>query len=443
MLWIVALLTFAEPPVAPGSLTLPQALALADQGHIDERLAELGLAQAGQDKRLSYQYVLPRLDLIGQVSRQYSAPQTAISVFPSLNAAGAIAFQSSRVELPGYDQPNYNLGLRLTQPLFDGGRWWNAIARGDSDYAAAEEQRREARLQMRGTVAHLFYELVRAQRSLAILQVNVQRSDEQLARAQALFEAARGPKSDVFAARANLANDQIAVTQQQQRVELARVSLNLAIGLDSGALTAAEPPALTVSPAVVVAAEVESQAVEQRPLLAALRRQVESADTQAKVVRADYFPVLNAQGTYLRSSPDVGLVFGNPGRQYVATATLNLSWNLFAGQVTSVAVEKAHIAVSQAQAQLLKNERLVREQAARAATSLERGRETLGLATVAHAAAAEGLELARERFNAGAASNLEVRDAQLKLTSAELNLVSTRIDVQLAAIDIEAAIGRL
>jgi len=50
---------------------------------------------------------------------------------------------------------------------------------------------------------------------------------------------------------------------------------------------------------------------------------------------------------------------------------------------------------------------------------------------------------AQERFDNGAASNIEVRDAQLKLTSAELTLVSTRIDVQLAALDLQAAIGKL
>ncbi|HXN41868.1 MAG TPA: TolC family protein, partial [Myxococcaceae bacterium] len=47
-------------------------------------------------------------------------------------------------------------------------------------------------------------------------------------------------------------------------------------------------------------------------------------------------------------------------------------------------------------------------------------------------AAADGLVLAQERFNAGLANTLEVRDAQLKLTQADLSLLQSRIDLEVA-----------
>ena len=56
-------------------------------------------------------------------------------------------------------------------------------------------------------------------------------------------------------------------------------------------------------------------------------------------------------------------------------------------------------------------------------------------------AAEQGLSLARQRLEAGLASQLEVRDATLKLTQAELSLVQARIDHAVAAADLNRAVG--
>lgn len=427
----------------PAALSLQQVLALADENHVDEKLAELNLAQATQDRRAAYQYLLPRLDFVAQATQQYIAPQTSITTVPRFDAAGNVRFETQRADLPGYHRPDYSAGLRLTQPIFDGGRFWNAIAKGNRDLAAATAQRAEARLQVRLTVAHLFFELVRAERSLAILEVNVQRSTEQVSRAEALFEAGRGQRSDVFSARVNLANDQIAVTQARQRVDATRAALNLTIGRPADAPLSPQSADLDFAHARVTPAAVEEAAIRERPGLAALRQTLASSQYAARLARADFFPTLSLHGSYSRTSPDVELVVGNLKRQYVATGTLNLSWNLFSGGVTDVAAEKADIAIGQARVQLEKGERAVREEAHRAALNLSANLDVLGLAEQVQSTAAEALRLAEERFRAGAASNLEVRDAQLKVTSAELNLMSTRIDTELATIDVQGAIGRL
>jgi outer membrane protein TolC len=55
--------------------------------------------------------------------------------------------------------------------------------------------------------------------------------------------------------------------------------------------------------------------------------------------------------------------------------------------------------------------------------------------------ARDGLRLATERFAAGLATQLEERDASLKLTQAELTLVETRIDHLVARADLARAVG--
>jgi outer membrane protein TolC len=57
------------------------------------------------------------------------------------------------------------------------------------------------------------------------------------------------------------------------------------------------------------------------------------------------------------------------------------------------------------------------------------------------AAAEQSLALARQRLEAGLASQLEVRDAALKFTQAELSLEQARIDHAVATADLARAVG--
>jgi outer membrane protein TolC len=57
------------------------------------------------------------------------------------------------------------------------------------------------------------------------------------------------------------------------------------------------------------------------------------------------------------------------------------------------------------------------------------------------AAAEAGLRFARERLDAGVTSQLEVRDATLKLSEARLQWVSTIVDLVVARADLNRAVG--
>jgi outer membrane protein TolC len=51
------------------------------------------------------------------------------------------------------------------------------------------------------------------------------------------------------------------------------------------------------------------------------------------------------------------------------------------------------------------------------------------------------LLLAERRFDAGAATQIEIRDALLNLTRAQLTLLTTRIDAIIARADLNRAVG--
>jgi outer membrane protein TolC len=72
----------------------------------------------------------------------------------------------------------------------------------------------------------------------------------------------------------------------------------------------------------------------------------------------------------------------------------------------------------------------------------ERSRDALELAGESVAAAQEDVNLAREKYNLGAATILEVLDAEVSLKQAQTNLVQALFDYNLAVSRLEKAMGR-
>jgi outer membrane protein TolC len=94
-----------------------------------------------------------------------------------------------------------------------------------------------------------------------------------------------------------------------------------------------------------------------------------------------------------------------------------------------------------AQVDLSQAEQLVSSEVARGRAQVVALARSARLAQDALGAAEEGLKLARERLDAGAASQLEVRDAALKLAEAKLALVSAVVDHAVARADLNRALG--
>ena len=437
---LLALALAAPLGAVAAPLTLDDALALASGQSHDLVIAKADADLAGADQLGSLQGVLPRLDLNASGGRQYFGASSVSRVDPTTG------FVIPPAEASDYGA--YTFGLSLTQPIFD----WSAFKRLSSTRASARAASRtydESRLTVAFEVTRRFYEQVRAERTLRVLEKAASRSAELVDRADALFAAGRAQKLDTFTARVNLGNDRIAVEQARTRLVQARSDLALVLGrpgdeaievvapagLEAPGVPGGEPPPME---------SLMAQARERRPSLAAAQAQVEAADASVGASRGGYWPTLAAQATYARSGYNAtgdGGVVGDPTKDYNATIGLVLSWNLFEGRSTEASVVRAEAGLARARASAAKTVDDVAGQIAGARQAVVALARQVSLAADNFSAAEQSLSLARQRFDAGLASQLEVRDASLKLTQAELSLVQARIDHAVATADLARAVG--
>lgn len=432
---VVAVLLAAAP------ITLEQVRALSRR-NTPERLQELQYLISTEQARTAASSIYPQLTLSSDATRTISGTQRAFVVIP--NPAGTeLGFIQALGDQRGFTRNNFNVTASLTQLLFDGGKWWNQIAQAGALEEAAFGQTLEQTFASEYEGIRRFYALYVAQRTLDVLKATEVRSKEQVDRSEALFEAGRSPKSDVIQAEVNLGNDRINAILQTSTLGSSQSDLAIWIA-HSGAeeLAAVEPQAVRGNPAPAPKLEEAVRtARERRPLLKALERQQRASDLGVAVARAGYWPSLFAQANYIRQGPDFATVFSDPSRQNTFNFGLHLTWNLFSGFATTAAVKTALYNRSTATLNLQQATYEVDGDVHRYLRALEAQIDATGVAQDNLKSAKNFLNLAQERFKAGAGSTLEVRDAQLKLTQAELTVIQNRVSVETARANLERVMG--
>jgi outer membrane protein len=406
-------------------LTLDEAVGLALRRNTDLQRQILLSLSSEQDRIIARSAILPQLTFNASAAEQRVNGAQVLQGIEVPAAGGAAA----SVQRTNYS-PLFSSSLRVTQLVFDGGRWWNNLSAADLGLQASRAQVDEQRLQVTYLVEQRFYELVRAIRQLQVLSDAAQRSRDQADFTQRLFEGGRSTQADVYAARANRDNDEVTRLGQERTVELARADLSSAIGLDPGSpLTVAEPPNMMAPPGVAPSlADAIQRALAQRPSLKAFALTANQNRKLVSVNRGDYWPAVSLFGQWSRGTTDIDPFLEAPGRNSQASAGVQVAWNIFNGFSTSANVEKAQIQVALAENDFASGQRAVANDVEKAIAQLAAARAQSRVAQQAEQTAREGLRLARTRQEVGVGTQLEVRDAELKLTQAQLNLVGSILD---------------
>lgn len=434
---ILAAMMAAAPAATP--ITLEEARAQGRQ-NTQSLLSLLDVERAEQDIRSSRAPLLPQVGFSTSVGGGASGRQRIFSTVPTDDGG----FEQRAVEVGGTSRGTFDISLSLQQIIYDRARWKQLAQSGalaDATRGQAQEQADASELE----AINRFFTLYRSQATIQVLEATVRRSEEQLERARALFEAGRVGRGEELSAQVNLGNDRISLLQRQ--AQLVQDQGQLAVWLarpGTEPLEAQPPTALSEPPAPAPALEASlTEARERRPLVRALQDQVRAAALAEQVAGAGYWPRLLGQGSYSRSGPQAGPVFTEPRLQNSVSGAVVLQWDIFSGFATDAAVNRARASLRTAELNLAQTERELEAEVRRVVQALETQIASAQLAADNREAAARSLALAEERFRAGAGSTLEVRDAQLKLTQAELALLETRVNVEVARFAVMRATGTL
>jgi cobalt-zinc-cadmium efflux system outer membrane protein len=380
------------------TLTLDQCLAIAEEKNPRLRagMARIDAARAGIT-----------------VARAYPNPQASAQ-------AGGQTFRvpgnvSGSVQFFQFSQPLELGSLRPTRI---------ALARRGQEVRSLEFD--SVRLAVLSAVRRAFYEALRAQGEIEILEENLRTVEDFRDRIQVRVEVGEAGRIEIYRADAELATARSAVISARQRYAAALARLRAAIGapLESPITLAGELDPPKILPPLQ---QIRQEIVERHPLLAAARSEVRRAEARISYENAQRFPQPSVF-TEIERVPDtpiyrVGISIPFP------------LWNLREGQIAE-AVAEARAASADAESQ---REQLLAavegayhryQLASQLVEAFQQGQLRAG---------EEGLRAAEVAYRLGERGILEVLDAQRVLRTVRLDYLNAQFDRQAALVDLDEA----
>ena len=317
----------------------------------------------------------------------------------------------------------------LTVPLVDLAGF-TRVAAARTTASAADKQLAATRLQTEAVVAQDYYQLVANLSLLTAAQKALDVSRENLRLAQNRHSAGVAPALDVDRARADLEQQNQQVSAAQLQIALASRALESASGIAVEG-SAAQPLTDDLHPEPPEADQ--TPLVDQLPAVLAATESTRAAEQQADAQRLAFLPTLAGSFTERGTSAP-----GFTGHEWSWQAVLALNWQLDFTVPASLHVQQA--VADGARARELRARLLARD-------GIHRQWETVAASVARSRSARAGLEAAnrasdsaRDRYQAGAATQLELLQAQrdafaadVSRIQADADLVNARAQLQLAS----------
>jgi TolC family type I secretion outer membrane protein len=361
---------------------------------------------------------LPRLDAYASYNRAYAGSTQTVDS------------EGRPYGFPGYYYSRYSSSVSMSYDLFRGGRSFAYMSKTRADLDAGKLSLAETIDSVELETSEMYFQLLKAITLVEVQREALNLSEEQLNRAESLFELGAASMSDVLKARVQVGEQRLQLLELENNVEKSRAQLASIMGMDVG--TPIEPVDV-VEATLDVPPDVDfGLAVEKRPKVRAYKSYVRGAAKNLDVARGARYPTLTATGGYSWSSSEAPEEFDDFSRNYSWNLYLSLSVPLFDGFSTKASINSARAELSSAEDALKEARREAILDAQTSLLDLEKARQQVELAMETVRQAEEDYSISEERYRLGAGSMLELIDSQVALATAKSSLVEARYDYEIA-----------
>jgi outer membrane protein, multidrug efflux system len=359
-------------------------------------------------------YVVTRAGLFPQVSANFGASRSR-----GVPAPGFPPVVGNQVELNGM--------VSWELDLFGHLRRLTEAAR--ADYLGTQSAQQATRVALIANVAIAYLQLRDFDNQLLIAQATLGSRKGALDLFNERFTGGVVSKLQVSQARSEYESAQTSVYSIQQEIGVQENAISLLLGQNPGPIPRGK--SITELTAPAIPAGLPSSLIERRPDILEAEQALVSANASIGAARALYFPQISLTGLFGAASTALSGLWTGPARV----------WS-FAGAVTQPIFEGGAIAGGVHQAEAVQQEALFSyEQTIQQAfadvenalVSVARTRDQLDSTTRQVAALAEYASVARDLFEGGYTSYLDVLDAERSLFNAQLQQSSLQ-DQELAQI---------
>jgi len=428
---VMILALIATTVAAQPLMTLEQAITIGLENNYDIRIARNQAAMSNNNKGLGTAGFLPTLN----ASAGYSRSDSHQDIDPPPTETDT-------------DTDNLSAELSLSWTIFDGFGMFTNRARYNELARQGEYRARGAIENSVVAISRAYFDLVRQEQLLAVARDTRDISQIRLDRERTRNELGGASSTDLLNARVALNNDQTDLLDQQLQIRIAREQLNILLGRGPADPVTVDPD-IALPPFDLTFNEVLTLAREQNASLKTNELDKRVAELDVSNARTSFLPRLSAFASYDYSDQTRNSSTGASANIDLTTETtsstigLQASWNLFNGRRDQINLANAKIAANNQALRLIDARNRLNADVSEAYKTYQQRLELVILNEQNIEAAQQNLELQRERYQLGAATSLEFRDAQVSLAQVRTALISARYQARISIVELDRLMGRL
>ncbi len=402
------------------TLTLNNALQLAEKNDPILRSAQLDIETGNAEVREAYSAAFPSIDASSSMSRFMIAPTSYI---PGL---GKMRF------VPIVD---YSYDVSVRQPVWLAGKIGLGLKAANAYRKIAHASKSSSRATLKSQIVQDYYGLILAREVVIVTQETLDQAKRNAEAVKRLYDVGMSSEFDFIRAQVAVKSLEPELAKANKFEQLAEVKLTDRLGLDpSTVLTLdgelSEASIINSSSSI---GDVFEQALNNRAEFKQFDLQDQLRDISLKVERRSiYWPNLFFTMNYRRQAQQDIFDLNDLDWTESFNWILQVDIPLFDGFSTQSRIQKAQIEIRRTALQRRILEQEVRIEVTNALAELERTKSQVSgqKATVEMASKAHGLAITR--YEQGISTELEVLDVQLSLRNARLGYLQGLYDLRVA-----------
>ncbi|MBL8413882.1 MAG: TolC family outer membrane protein [Propionivibrio sp.] len=332
--------------------------------------------------------------------------------------------------------------VNLTQPLF---RWQNFMqyGQGKLQVVQAEANFAQASQDLILRVAQAYFDVLYAQESLKAVRANKEAIGQQLEQAKKSFEVGTVTITDSQEAQARFDLASAQEIKAESDLEVARYSLRVIVGKDSGELNRLKPQAELKPPQPASMDKWVDAAVQDSFTVQAQQAAAEVAAKEVERMRAGHYPTIDVVANYGKNNSALSFV-GNDSLETTArNIGLQLNVPIFQGGYVNSKTREAVANRNAAEATLESAKRTAALYVQQSYLGVVNGLAQVRALDAALISSISALESNKLGLDVGVRIIIDVLNAEQQVYLTRRDLARARFDTLLSQLRLKAAVGSL
>ncbi|MDE7411210.1 MAG: TolC family protein [Paramuribaculum sp.] len=432
----------AIQPTDTIALPLDSCISIALSENPTIKVADWEIKRLDYSKKETLASLLPNISF-GATYNRTLAKQTMYMNMSRLGNTGSSSSESTPAMKDGIKvglDNSYSVGFSASMPLI-APQLWKSLKLSDSQILESVEKARNSRIELINQVKNAYYTLLLAHDSYTVIRQSYEMAKFTADLYEKKHSLGSASKYDVLRTQVAVKNVEPELTQALIAIRQASLQLRILMGIDAS---------IEIKPAQTLAeyqsdmyAEVLSinKDLSSNPSIRLLDIQTQQLRDALTVRRMAWYPTLALSANYNWTSMSDGSPLKNFRWNPYSMVGLTLSVPLFQGGSRYSAIKQAEIQVKEMGLQHENLQRNINMQVDLAIDNINLNVKQIASCEESMTQAQTAHSIAKESFEIGAASYLDLRDAELALTQSRLAYNQSIYNYLVASSDLELLLG--